>query len=81
VIGVLAAVGGLVLVGAPDLGWGALVALALTSLAGVLGAIGAGAVAVAAVCRGERSIVVLGPLLFGSTCVLYVLGLFLQPPA
>jgi len=81
VIGVLAAVGGLVLAGAPDLGWGALLALALSSLAGVLVAIGAGVVAIAAVFRGERSIVVLGPVLFGSTCFFFVLGLLVQPPA
>lgn len=81
VIGVLAAVGGLVAAGAPDLGWGALLALVLSSSAGVLAAIFAGAVAVAAVFRGERSIVVLGPVLFGSTCLFFVLGLILQPIA
>jgi hypothetical protein len=81
VIGVLAGVGGLVAAGAPDLGWAALVALALSSSAGVLTAIVAGAIAVAAVFRGERSIVVLGPVLFGSTCFFFVLGLILQPVA
>ena len=81
VIGVLAGVGGLVAAGVPELGWGALIALALSSSAGVLAAIVAGGVAVAAVVRGERSIVVLGPLLFGSTCLRFVLGLLLQPPS
>jgi hypothetical protein len=69
VIGVLAAVGGLVIVGAADLGWGALLMLALSSAAGVLTGIVAGGVAVAALAKGERSIIVLGPLVFGTVCL------------
>lgn len=79
VIGVLAAVGGLVAAGAPGLGWGALLALGLSAGIAVVGAIGAGIVAAASVATGERSIVVLGPLLFGSVCFLFVVGLVLQP--
>ena len=54
VIGVLAAVGGLVFVGAADLGWGALLVLVLSSASGVLLGIVAGGVAVAGgvVCGG-----------------------------
>jgi hypothetical protein len=47
----------------------------------VLAAIGAGAMAVAAVFRGERSIVVLGPLLMGSTFLVWAVGVFIQPVA
>jgi hypothetical protein len=79
VIGVLASVGGLVYAGAPDLGAPAVVALVLSSSASVLAAIGAGAMAVAAIVRGERSIVVLGPLLMGSTFLVWAVGLFVQP--
>jgi hypothetical protein len=71
--------GGLVAAGVPDLGRGALLALVLSTSAGVLAGIVAGAIAIAAIARGERSIVVLGPLLFGSTCFFFVVGLLLQP--
>lgn len=81
VIGVLAAVGGLVYAGVPDLGAPAVVALVLSSSASVLAAIAAGAMALAAVVRGERSIVVLGPLLMGSTFLVWAVGLFIQPVA
>jgi len=79
VIGVLAAVGGLVFVGAADLGWGALLLLVLSSAAGVLTGIVAGGVAVAAVAKGERSIVVLGPMLFGTVCLVFLVGVFVTP--
>jgi hypothetical protein len=79
VIGVLAAVGGLVAAGAPDLGWAAFAALALASVGGVVAGIFAGAMAVTAVATGERSIVVLGPLLFGAICFVFMVGLVLQP--
>jgi hypothetical protein len=79
VIGVLAAVGGLVVAGAADLGWAAFLVLALSSAAGVLTAIVAGGIAVRAVTQGERSIVILGPLLFGSVCLLFVAGLVVSP--
>jgi hypothetical protein len=79
VIGVLAAVGGLVLLGAADLGWGALLVLVLSSIAGVLTGIVAGGVAVASVARGERSIIVLGPMLFGTVCLVFLVGVFVTP--
>jgi hypothetical protein len=79
VIGVLAAVGGLVLVGAADLGWGALLLLVLSSIAGVLTGIVAGGVAVASVAKGERSIIVLGPMLFGTVCLVFLVGVFVTP--
>ena len=79
VIGVLAAVGGLVLVGAADLGWGALLVLVLSSAAGVLTGIVAGGVAVASVAKGERSIIVLGPMLFGTVCLVFLVGVFVTP--
>jgi hypothetical protein len=75
-IGLLAAVGGLVYAGAPDLGWGALVALGLSGIAAVATAIVAGGIALAAFVRGERSIVVAGPFLFGAVCFVWVVGLF-----
>ncbi len=79
VIGVLAAVGGLVFVGAADLGWGALLVLVVSSAAGVLTGIVAGGVAVAALAKGERSIVVLGPLVFGTVCLVFAVGVFVTP--
>ena len=81
VIGLLAAVGGLVAAGAADLGWAAFVALVLASALGVVGAIVAGVVAVTAIARGERSIVVLGPLVFGTVCFVFVVGLIVSPTA
>ena len=79
VIGVLAAVGGLVFVGAADLGWGALLVLVLSSASGVLLGIVAGGVAVAAFAKGERSIVVLGPVVFGAVCLVFAVGVFVTP--
>ena len=79
VIGVLAAVGGLVTIGVADLGWAAFLVLVLSSLAGVLAAIVAGGMAVRAVAQGERSIIILGPLLFGGVCLMFVVGIVLQP--
>jgi len=79
VIEVLAAVGGLVTVGTADLGWAAFLVLVLSSAAGVLTAIVAGGIAVTALAQGERSIIVLGPLLFGTVCLLFVAGLVLSP--
>ncbi len=79
VIGVLAAVGGLGLLGAADLGWGALLVLVLSSIAGVLTGIVAGGVAVASVAKGERSIIVLGPMLFGTVCLVFLVGVFVTP--
>ncbi len=80
VIGVLAAVGGLVVAGAPDLGWAVFLALALSSGAGVLIGIAAGIIALtAALTQGERSIIVLGPLVFGAVCFLFVAGIVVTP--
>jgi hypothetical protein len=79
VIGVLAAVGGLVTVGAADLGPTALALLVLSSGAGVLVAIVAGIIALSALREGERSIVIVGPLLFGVVCFLFVAGLVVSP--
>jgi hypothetical protein len=79
VIGVLAAVGGLVAAGAPDLGWPALILLVLSSAVGVLVAIVAGIIALSAVREGERSIIIAGPLLFGVVCFLFVAGLVVSP--
>ncbi len=80
VIGLLAAVGGLVAAGAPDLGWAAFLALVLSSAAGVLIGIVAGIIALtAALTQGERSIIVLGPLVFGAVCLFFVAGLVVTP--
>jgi hypothetical protein len=79
VIALLAGVGGLVAAGAADLGWAVYLPLVLASAAGVVAAIVAGGMAVTAVARGERSIIVLGPLLFGAVCLVWVVGLVLQP--
>lgn len=75
VMAVLALVGGLVAVDFPEWGVAATGVLVIFALAGVLTAIVAGAIALRAVAKGERSIVVLGPLLFGSYCLLFLLGL------
>ncbi len=53
--------------------------LVLSSLAGVLAAIVAGGMAVRAVAQGEWSIIILGPLLFGGVCLMFVVGIVLQP--
>ena len=68
----LALAGGLVAGGVP--GWGptAASALVLASMVGLLAALVAGGVAVTAVARGERSIVVLGPLLFAAASATFV---------
>jgi len=79
VIVLLAAVGGLVVAGAPDFGVVALVVLVLSSAAGVLAAIVAGIIALSALREGERSIVIAGPLLFGVVCFLFVAGLVVSP--
>lgn len=71
----LALAGGLVAAGVPEWGWGAKLMLALGTLAGVSAAVVAGGVALRALVAGERSIVVLGPLLFGVFCLLFLLGL------
>jgi hypothetical protein len=66
--------GALVAAGVPDWGWGARLALGLSSLVGVVTAVVAGCMAVWAIVKGERSIVVLGPLLFGALCLVFLLG-------
>ena len=79
VIALLAVDGALAGAGIVDWGWGARLALGLSSTAGVATAISAGVLAVTAVVKGERSIVLLGPLLFGAFWVMFVLGEFLSP--
>lgn len=75
VMAVLALAGGLVAAGVPDWGWGARFTLAFGILAGVTAAVVAGGIALKALAAGERSIVVLAPLLFGTLCLLVLLGL------
>ncbi len=79
VVALLVVDGVLAAAGVTDWGWGARLALGLSSAAGVATAISAGVLAVTAVVRGERSIIVLGPLLFGAFWVMFVLGEFLSP--
>lgn len=59
-----------------DPGWGASLALGLSGAVAVATALAAGVVAVV---KGERSILLLGPLLFGAFWVMFVLGEFLSP--
>ena len=54
-------------------------ALAVMVVAGVATAIAAGVLAVTAAVKGERSIVLLAPLLVGAFWVMFVLGEFLFP--
>lgn len=81
VIAVLVIDGALAGAGVPGRGWGwgARLALGLSSAGAVAAAIAAGVLAVTALVKGERSIVLLGPLLFGAFWVLFVLGEFLSP--
>ena len=79
VIALLALDGALAGAGVTDWGWGARLALGLSSAAGIATAISAGVLAVTAVVKGERSLVLLGPLLFGAFWVMFVLGEFLSP--
>ena len=62
-----------------DAGWGARLALGLSGALAVAIALAAGVIAVIAVVKGERSILLLGPLLFGAFWVMFVLGEFLSP--
>ena len=65
---------------ASDWGWGARLALILAGLAGVATALSAGIVSIVAVVRrGERSIVLLAPILLGAFWAMFVLGEFLSP--
>ena len=80
VIVLLPILGALGAAGLTDWGWGARLALGLVGGASVATAISAGVVAVIAVVRSrERSIVLLGPLLFGAFWVMFVIGEFLSP--
>ncbi len=79
VIALLALDGALAGAGVTDWGWGARLAVGLSSAAAVAAAISAGVIAVTAVVKGERSIVLIGPLLFGAFWVMFVLGEFLSP--
>ena len=62
--------------GVAEWGWGAQLVLGLSSVTGVVTAVAAGVIAVTALVKGERSIVLLGPLLFGMSCAAFVLGEF-----
>ncbi len=80
VIALLPLLGAFAGVGVTDWGWGARLALGLSGATAVATAISAGVVAVIAVVRREeRSLVLLGPLLFGAFWVMFVLGEFLSP--
>jgi len=78
-MGVLAAAGGLVALGVPEWSWATRLGLALVALAALGLALGAGGLAVQAIVRGERSVVVLGPLLFGAFCLVFVVGELVAP--
>ena len=60
-------------------GWGARLALGVTGAAAVATALAAGVIAVIAIVKGERSLLLLAPLLFGAFWVIFVLGEFLSP--
>jgi hypothetical protein len=62
-----------------DPGWGASLALGLSGAVAVATALAAGVIAVIAIVKGERSLLLLGPLLFGAFWVMFVLGEFLSP--
>ena len=79
VVALLAFLGVLAGAGVPDWGWGARLALGLSGAAGAATAISAGVIAVIAIVKGERSIVLLGPLVFAAFWVMFVLGEFLSP--
>lgn len=79
VIALFVVLGTLVGAGITEWGWGARLALGLSAAAGVATAIAAGVIAVIAVVKGERSILLLGPLLFAAFWVMFVLGEFLSP--
>jgi hypothetical protein len=67
-------VGGLAVADVPDWGWGSQLAVGLTGLLAVLTAVVAGGIAVRAIVRGDRSIVLLAPLLFGGVCLSILVG-------
>jgi hypothetical protein len=79
VMGVLALIGGLSAAGVPDKGWGVRLALGLTGLFAVATAVVAGGIAVRAIRYGERSVVLLAPLLFGGVCLIFLVGELLFP--
>ncbi len=79
VVALLAFDGVLAGAGFTDWGGSARLALGLSSAAGVATAISAGIVAMIAVVKGERSIVLIAPLLFAAFWVMFVLGEFLSP--
>lgn len=62
-----------------DPGWGASLALGLSGAVAVTTALAAGVIAVIAIVKGERSLLLLGPLLFGAFWVMFVLGEFAFP--
>lgn len=79
VIALLVVLGSLVGAGITEWGWGARLALGLSGAVAVAIAISAAVIAVIAIVKGERSLLLLGPLLFGAFWVMFVLGEFLSP--
>jgi hypothetical protein len=76
---VLALDGGLVAAGLPAWGSGATLVLALTALSAVLAGIVVGFLALGAIVEGERSLVLLGPLLFAVISLMFVVGELVSP--
>ncbi len=66
VVVLLVVLGSLAGVGITESGWGARLALGLSGATGVATAISAGVIAVIAIVKGERSLLLLVPLLFGA---------------
>lgn len=62
-----------------DRGWAARAAVIAFGLAGIAAALSAAVAAVVAVVKGERSLVLAVPLLFGAFWLLFLLGEFLVP--
>ncbi len=78
-MGVLALIGGLAAADVPDAGWAAQLALGVTGLAAVVAAAVAGGIAIRAIVLGERSVIMLGPLLFGGVSLMFLIGELLVP--
>jgi len=70
----LALVGGISTTDVQDRGWAAQLALGLPGFLAVVTAVVAGGIAVRAILHGERSIVLLAPLLFGGVCLVFLVG-------
>ncbi len=79
VVALLAFDGALAGAGVPDWGWGARLAVGLSGATGVAAAIVAGVLAVTAFVRGERSVVLIPPVLFGAFWLMFVVGEVVSP--